>query len=120
MSRAARIAPGLAVAVACSVTIDERGVSNVPGEEVWQTELSLAVGQSALVDGGGLEVTLREASADYATLWIVSDESAEEHVLGLWPDGGEARVRPYRVRVIETGDAAATIEVRRRWGEWEP
>ncbi len=93
-------------------------MSNLPGEEIWKTEVELQVGEVAHVDGGGLEVTLIEVSADEATLSLVSRDEAGEHRLG---PSAVAEVRPYRVRLISMQpDGGVVIEVRREWGEWRP
>lgn len=107
------------VAVACTVNVGERGVSNLPGEEVWKTEVELHVGEVAHVDGRGLEVTLIDVGADEATLSLVSSHEAGERQVSL--AGAEAKVRPYRVKLvsIEAGESVI-IEVRREWGEWRP
>lgn len=120
MSRAATVA-GMSL-MGCSLIINEGGnVANVPGEEVWKTEVELDVGESAFVDGRGLEITLRAIDAERATLWIVGRHRADEHRLGLWPAGGEAKTPPYRVRLLEIdGDEKVRIQVRREWGEWRP
>lgn len=106
------------VTAACTVTVGERGVSNLPGEEVWKTEVELQVGDVAHVDGRGLEVTLVDVGEDEATLSLVSREEAGEHRLSL-VSGARARVRPYRVTLISMQpDGGVVIEVRREWGEW--
>ncbi len=100
------------------MTVGESGVSNLPGEEIWKTEVELQVGEMAHVDGGGLEVTLIEVDADEATLSLTSRDEAGEHRLG---SGAVAEVRPYRVRLISMQpDGGVVIEVRREWGEWRP
>ncbi len=110
---------GLAAA-ACTVTVGERGVSNLPGEEIWKTEVELQVGEMAHVDGRGLEVTLIEVGADEATLSLVSRDEVGEHTLNLG-SGAVAEVRPYRVKLISIQpDGGVIIEVRREWGEWRP
>ena len=93
-------------------------MSNLPGEEIWKTEVDLQVGAMAHVDGGGLEVTLIEVGADEATLSLTSRDEAGEHRLGL---GAVVEVRPYRVKLISMEpDGGVVIEVRREWGEWRP
>jgi hypothetical protein len=105
-------------AAACTVNVGNRGVSNLPGEEVWKTEVELQVDEVAHVDGRGLEVTLIEVGADEATLSLVSRDEASEHRLR---PGAQAEVRPYRVKLVSMQpDGGVVIEVRREWGEWRP
>ncbi len=106
-------------AAACTVNVGERGVSNLPGEEVWKTEVELQVGEVAHVDGQGLEVILVAVGTDEATLSLVSRDEAGEYQVSL--AGAEAKVRPYRVKLVSMqGDDAVVIEVRREWGQWRP
>jgi hypothetical protein len=107
------------LAAACTVTVGESGVSNMPGEEIWKTEVELRVGEVAHVDGRGLEVTLVGVGTDEATLSLVSRDEAGEHPVSL--AGVEAEVRPYRVKLVSMqGDDGVVIEVRREWGQWRP
>lgn len=107
------------IAAACTVNVGERGVSNLPGEEVWKTEVELQVGEVAHVDGQGLEVMLIAVGTDEATLSLVSRDEAGEYQVSL--AGAEAKVRPYRVKLVSMqGDDAVVIEIRREWGEWRP
>lgn len=93
-------------------------MTNLPGEEVWKTEVELQVGDVAYVDGQGLEVTLIDINADEAALYLVSRAEAGEHRLSLGSDA-QAKVRPYRVTLISIQpDDSVVIEVRREWGEW--
>jgi hypothetical protein len=106
-------------AAACTVNVGERGVSNLPGEEVWKTEVELRVGDVAHVDGRGLEVMLLAVGTDEATLSLVSRHEAGEHEVSL--AGAVAEVRPYRVKLVSMqGDDGVVIEVRREWGQWRP
>jgi len=105
---------GLAAA-ACTVNVGDRGVSNLPGEEVWKTEVELQVGEMAHVDGRGLEVTLIDVGLDEATLSLVSRDEAGEHRLG---PGAVVKIRPYRVKLVSMQpDGGVVIEIRRQWGE---
>lgn len=102
------------IAAACTVTVSEKGVTNLPGEEVWKTEVELRVGEVAHVDGRGLEVTLIDVGADEATLSLVSRDEAGEHRVSV--DGAYVAVRPYRVKLVSMqGDDGVVIEVRRQW-----
>ncbi len=107
------------VATACTVTVGESGVSNLPGEEIWKTEVELRVGEAAHVDGRGLEVILVGVGTNEATLSLVSHDEAGEYQVSL--AGAEAKVRPYRVKLVSMqGDDGVVIEIRREWGQWRP
>ena len=76
MSRA-WVAAALLLA-ACSATVSRDGISNVPGEEVWKTEIELQLGERAMVDDGRLEVTLLRVGVDEASLMVEGPSGARE------------------------------------------
>lgn len=110
---------GLAMAgaiVGCAVTVSDRGVQNVPGEEIWKTEVEMLVGETAYVDRDELEMTLQAVGLEEARVRILTRGRREERVVrtGL---AGAARVPPYEIRLLSTGvDESARFEVRREWG----
>lgn len=117
MSRTAVAAVTLLLS-ACSTTVSRDGISNIPGEEVWKTEVELQLGERALVDDGGLEVTLLRVGVDEASLMVEGRSGAREHTLRTGT-GDSLHVPPYEIRLLETGiDDSARIQVRRQWGEY--
>lgn len=103
---------------ACSTTVSGEGISNVPGEEVWKTEVELQLGERALVDDGKLEVTLVGIGVDEASLMVEGRSGAREHSIRTGA-GGSLHVAPYEIRLLEVGiDDSARIQIRRQWGEF--
>lgn len=106
------------VCSACSATVDREGVSNVPGQEVWKTEIDLHLGERAMVDSDRLEITLLAVGADQATLMVEGSSGAREETIRSGP-GGSLHLPPYEVRLLEIGiDDSARIQIRRQWGEY--
>lgn len=100
----------------CRATIDEQGISNVPGEEVWETEVRLQLGETAYVDGQELQIRLDAVGIHNATILIQGDGPARRETLraGL---GGGLTVPPYEIELLSTApDASATLSVRREVG----
>ena len=60
---------GIATA-ACTASVSREGIANVPGEEVWKTDLDLQLGERAIVDSGRLEVTLMSVGVNEALLLV--------------------------------------------------
>jgi hypothetical protein len=116
MIRAWIAAAALAV-VGCSATVSRDGIANVPGEEVWKTEVELELGEQALVDGGQLELTLVASGIERATVLVQSGRGRRQEDLRTGP-GGSLRHPPYEIRLLSTGiDGSARIQVRRQWGQ---
>ena len=106
------------LATACSATVSRDGISNVPGEEVWKSEVDLELGERALVDGGRLELTLVESGIDRATVLVESSRGRREEDIRTGP-GGSLQYPPYEIRLVSTGiDGSARLQVRRQWGEY--
>ena len=116
MSRA-WVAAALLLA-ACSATVSRDGISNVPGEEVWKTEIELQLGERAMVDDGRLEVTLLRVGVDEASLMVEGPSGAREASVRAGT-GGSLQLPPYEIRLLEVGiDDSARIQIRRQWGEY--
>ena len=117
MSRSWVAAAALALS-ACSATVSRDGISNVPGEEVWKTEIELQRGERALVDDGRLEVTLVRVGVDEATLMVEGPGGTREESVRTGT-GGSLQIPPYEIRLLEVGiDNSARIQIRRQWGEY--
>lgn len=105
------------LAAGCTATVSRDGIANVPGEEVWKTEVELELGERALVDGGRLELTLVASGVERATLLVESSAGRRQEELRTGP-GGSLQHPPYEVRLLSTGiDGSARIQVRRQWGQ---
>ena len=105
------------LATGCTATVSREGIANVPGEEVWKTEVELDLGERALVDGGQLELTLVASGVDRATVLVESSGGRRQEDLRTGP-GGSLQHPPYEVRLLSTGiDGSARIQVRRQWGQ---
>ncbi|HKY61129.1 MAG TPA: hypothetical protein VJP59_08970 [Gemmatimonadota bacterium] len=105
------------VTAGCSATVSREGIANVPGEEVWKTELDLELGERALVDGGQLELTLVATGVERATVLVQSGGGRRQEELRTGP-GGRLQHPPYEIRLLSTGiDGSARIQVRRQWGQ---
>ena len=116
MSRAWIVLAAL-VAAGCTATVSREGIANVPGEEVWKTELDLEIGERALVDGGQLELTLVASGVERATVLVESSGGRRQQDLRTGP-GGSLQHPPYEIRLLSTGiDGSARIQVRRQWGQ---
>ena len=101
----------------CTATVSREGIANVPGEEVWKTELDLEIGERALVDGGQLELTLVASGVERATVLVESSGGRRQQDLRTGP-GGSLQHPPYEIRLLSTGiDGSARIQVRRQWGQ---
>lgn len=110
------LVPALFVA-GCTATVSREGIANVPGEEVWKTEVELGLGERALVDGGQLELTLVASGVERATVLVESSSGRRQQDLRTGP-GGSLHLAPYEVRLLSTGiDGSARIQVRRQWGQ---
>ena len=116
MSRAWIVVAAL-LAAGCSATVSREGIANVPGEEVWKTEIELELGEQALVDGGQLELTLVASGVERATVLVESSAGRREEEIRTGP-GGSLEHPPYEVRLLSTGiDGSARLQVRRQWGQ---
>jgi hypothetical protein len=116
MSRAWSVAALLLTA--CNATVSRDGISNVPGEEVWKTEIELQLGERALVDSGRLEVTLLRVGLDEAALTVEGPSGTREETVRTGA-GGSLHLPPYEIRLLEVGiDDSARLEIRRQWGEY--
>jgi hypothetical protein len=105
------------VAAGCSATVSREGIANVPGEEVWKTEVELELGEQALVDGGALELTLVASGIDRATVLVQGGGGRRQEELRTGP-GGSLQHPPYEIRLLSTGiDGSARLQVRRQWGQ---
>ena len=105
------------VAAGCTATVSREGIANVPGEEVWKTELDLEIGERALVDGGQLELTLVASGVERVTVLVESSGGRRQQDLRTGP-GGSLQHPPYEIRLLSTGiDGSARIQVRRQWGQ---
>lgn len=111
------IVAAVLLAAGCTATVSREGIANVPGEEVWKTEVELELGERALVDGGQLELTLIASGVERATVLVESSRGRRQQDLRTGP-GGSLQHPPYEVRLLSTGiDGSARIQVRRQWGE---
>ncbi len=105
------------LAAGCSATVSRDGISNVPGEEVWKTEVDLEVGERALVDGGRLEMTLVASGIESATVVVESGAGRRQEDVRTGP-GGSLQHPPYEIRLLSTGiDGSARFQIRRQWGQ---
>ncbi len=112
------IAAAVLVLAACNATVSRDGISNVPGEEVWKTEIELQLGERAMVDDGRLEVTLLRVGLDEAALMVEGRSGAREETVRTGA-GGSLQIPPYEIRLLEVGiDDSARIQIRRQWGEY--
>lgn len=103
---------------ACNATVSRDGISNVPGEEVWKTEIELQLGERAMVDDGRLEVTLLRVGVEEVSLMVEGQSGAHEQTVRTGT-GGSLQVAPYEIRLLEVGiDDSARIQIRRQWGEY--
>ena len=117
MSRSAVVAAALVLS-ACSTTVSGDGISNIPGEEVWKTEIELQLGERAMVDDGRLEVTLLRVGVEEVSLMVEGDSGAREESVRTGT-GGSLHVPPYEIRLLEVGiDDSARLQIRRQWGEY--
>ena len=117
MSRA-WVVSGALVLSACNATVSGDGISNVPGEEIWKTEIELQLGERAMVDDGRLEVTLLGVGVDEASLMVEGESGAREEAVRTGA-GGSVQVPPYEIRLLEVGiDDSARLQIRRQWGEY--
>lgn len=117
MSRAWVTAAALALS-ACNATVSREGIANVPGEEVWKTEVELQLGERAMVDSDRLQVTLLRVDVDEATLMVEGESGTREETIRSGA-GGSLHIPPYEVRLLEIGiDESARIQIRRQWGEY--
>jgi hypothetical protein len=106
------------VLTSCSATVSGDGNSNVPGEEIWKTEIELQLGERAMVDDGRLEVTLLGVGVDEASLMVGGPSGTREESVRTG-SGGSLQIPPYEIRLLETGiDDSARIQIRRQWGEY--
>ncbi|MGH7571352.1 MAG: hypothetical protein ACREMK_05860 [Gemmatimonadota bacterium] len=106
------------VVAACSATVSREGISNVPGEEVWKTDLDLEIGERAIVDSGRLEVTLVSVGVNEAVLLIGGQSGTRQETLRTGP-GGSLQFPPYEIRLLSTGiDDSARLQIRRQWGQY--
>jgi hypothetical protein len=106
------------IGAACSATVGQEGVANVPGEEVWKTDLDLQLGERAIVDSGRLEVTLVSVGVDEATVLVDSQAGRRRETLRVGPSGSLVHP-PYEIRLLSTGiDESATLQIRRQWGQY--
>ena len=71
----------------CTATVSREGIANVPGEEVWKTEVELELGERALVDGGQLELTLVASGVERATVLVESSAGRRQEELRTGPGG---------------------------------
>ncbi|HKY61540.1 MAG TPA: hypothetical protein VJP59_11070 [Gemmatimonadota bacterium] len=112
------VATAALVLSACNATVSGEGISNVPGEEVWKTEIELQLGERAMVDDGRLEVTLLRVGVDEASLMVEGESGAREESVRTGT-GGSLEVPPYEIRLLEVGiDDSARLQIRRQWGEY--
>lgn len=116
MTRIAMVVVALAV-TACTARVSERGVSGVPGEEAWKTQVELDIGEVAHVDGQDLEIRLDAVGVNDAVVSLRTGGVSRRETLRTGAGGGVV-LRPYEIRLVSTGiDATALIEVRRQWGQ---
>lgn len=112
------LAAAVFVVAGCTASVDREGVSNVPGQEVWKTDLELQLGERAIVDGGRLEVTLLTVGVNEATLLVDSRGGTRQETIRTGP-GGSLQHPPYEIRLLSTGlDDSATVQIRRQWGQY--
>jgi hypothetical protein len=106
------------VTEACSATVTREGVANVPGEEVWKTDLDLQLGERAIVDSGRLEVTLVSVGVNEAVL-LVDGQSGTRRETVRTGSGGSLQFPPYEIRLLSTGiDDSVELQIRRQWGQY--
>lgn len=109
---------GSLVAAACSATVSREGVANVPGEEVWKTDLDLQLGERAIVDSGRLEVTLVDVGVNEAVLLVDGESGARQETIRTGT-GGSLHFPPYEIRLLSTGiDDSVELQIRRQWGQY--
>ncbi len=107
----------LLAGAACSATISDRGVSGVPGEEAWKTEVELRPGGVAYVDDRGLELELVSVGVNDAIVLVSSGAGAVRRETLRAGIGGSVMVPPYEIRLLRTEiGGSAIVEVRRQWG----
>jgi hypothetical protein len=112
------VASAALVLAACNATVSRDGISNVPGEEVWKTEIELQLGERAMVDDGRFEVTLLRVGVEEASLMVEGESGAREESVRTGT-GGSLQVPPYEIRLLEVGiDDSARLQIRRQWGEY--
>lgn len=112
------LASAALVLSACNATVSRDGITNVPGEEVWKTEIELQLAERAMVDDGRLELTLLRVGIDEVTLMVEGESGAREETLRTGT-GGSLRLPPYEIRLIQVGiDDSARVQIRRQWGEY--
>jgi len=112
------VASAALVLSACNATVSGEGISNVPGEEVWKTEIELQLGERAMVDDGRLELTLLRVGVDEASLMVEGESGAREESVRTG-SGGSPQIPPYEIRLLEVGiDDSARLQIRRQWGEY--
>lgn len=102
--------PWLAAGVALAACASGGG----PGSNVeWRQTVDLRMNQSAMVDGGGLELTLTSVGVNEITLVIDARETPREARLRTGMAGARTYY-PYRVTLRSTSIAnTATVEVAR-------
>ncbi|MGH7563487.1 MAG: hypothetical protein ACREK5_03575 [Gemmatimonadota bacterium] len=106
------------VTAACSATVSREGISNVPGEEVWKTDLDLQLGERAIVDSGRLEVTLVSVGVNEAVLLVDGQSGTRQQTVRTGP-GGSLQSPPYEIRLLSTGiDDSVRLQIRRQWGQY--
>src|SRR5688572_482047 len=112
------VASAALVLSACNATVSRDGISNVPGEEVWKTDIELQLGERAMVDSGRLEVTLVRVGLDEAALMVEGPSGTREETVRMGT-GGSLQLPPYEIRLLEIGiDDSARLQIRRQWGEY--
>ena len=101
----------------CTTTVTREGVENIPGQEIWKTEIELQLGERAFVDGDRLQLSLLRVGVDEATLMVEADSGAREHTIRTGT-GGALHIPPYEIRLLEIGiDDSAHLQIRRQFGE---
>ena len=121
MTRTTRafLAAAALVYPACTATVDREGVTNVPGQEIWKTEIELQLGERAFVDGDRLQISLLRVGVDEAGLMVEADTGAREHTIRTGA-GGALHIPPYEIRLLEVGiDNSARLQIRRQFGEMD-
>lgn len=102
----------------CSATVSRDGIANVPGEEIWKTDLDLQLGERAIVDSGRLEVTLVNVGVNEAVLLVDGQSGTRQETVRTGP-GGSLQFPPYEIRLLSTGiDDSARLQIRRQWGQY--
>ena len=111
-SKAALIAPLVALVAACVLSVNDRGDDRgYPGDTVWKQEIEMLEGQVAHIDSRALSIYLEEVGVDQAivTLTKAGVERTVTLRAGL---AGEETMPPYSVRLVSTGiNDSATLEV---------